>query len=283
MTSPLVVFTTDFGLSDAYAGVIKGVALTINPDLRFIDLTHQISPQNVAQGSFLLGLNHRYFPKDAIHVAVVDPGVGTDRRPVLLSTPRGRFVAPDNGLLTGVISGYLDSEPEAAGPVDLPSELSAVHLTNPDYWRHPVSHTFHGRDIFTPVAAHLSLGVATEKLGEAIGSLFYLPMPKPANNGGTITGQVIYQDTYGNLVTNIPAETLPPAETPGQTIEVRIKGRSITGLSRTFNDDTYSNDSGLIALTASHGFLEVALPNGSAADFLSAGEGEAVQVGSISG
>jgi S-adenosylmethionine hydrolase len=279
MTSPLVVFTTDFGLSDPYAGVIKGVALSINPDLRLIDLTHQISPQNVAQGSFLLGLNHRYFPEDAIHVAVVDPGVGTDRRPVLLSTPRGRFVAPDNGLLTGVISGYLESEPKVAGLVDLPAGLTAVHLTNPAYWRHPVSHTFHGRDIFTPVAAHLSLGVAVEDLGEPIDSLFYLPMAKPTNHAGTITGQVIYQDTYGNLVTNIPAETLPPAD----SIEVRIKGWSIVGLSRTFNDDTYANDSGLIALTASHGYLEVALANGSAADLLSAGEGEVVQVGSISG
>jgi len=279
MTSSLVVFTTDFGLSDPYAGVIKGVALSINPILRLIDLTHQISPQNVAQGSFLLGLNYRYFPKDAIHVAVVDPGVGTDRRPVLLTTPWGRFVAPDNGLLTGVISVYLESEPEAAGPVDLPPELSAVHLTNPDYWRHPVSHTFHGRDIFTPVAAHLSLGVAAGDLGEAIGSLFYRPMPKPANNGGTITGQVIYQDTYGNLVTNIPADSLPPAE----SMEVRIKGRSIVGLSRTFNDDTYANETGLIALTASHGFLEVALANGSAADLLSAGEGEVVRVSVFSG
>jgi len=279
MTSPSVVFTTDFGLSDAYAGVIKGVALTINPDLRLIDLTHQISPQNVAQGSFLLGLNHRYFPEDAIHVAVVDPGVGTDRRPVLLSTPWGRFVAPDNGLLSCVIAGYLESKPEAAGTVDLPSELSAVHLTNPDYWRHPVSHTFHGRDIFTPVAAHLSLGVAPEELGEAAGSLFYLPMPKPATHDGTITGQVIYLDTYGNLVTNIPTETLPPAE----SIEVRIKGRSITGLSRTFNDNTYSNDSGLIALTASHGYLEVAVANGNATDLLSAGEGEVVQVVTSSG
>ena len=279
MTSPLVVFTTDFGLSDAYAGVIKGVALSINPNLRFIDLTHQISPQNVAQGSFLLGLNHRYFPQDSIHVAVVDPGVGTDRRPVLLSTPWGRFVAPDNGLLSGVIAEYLDSEPEAAGPVGLPPKLSAVHLTNPDYWRRPVSHTFHGRDIFTPVAAHLSLGVAPEELGEPIDSLFYLPMSRPVSQDGSISGQVIYQDTYGNLVTNIPAGDLPA----GDSTEVRIRGRSIFGLSRTFNDKSHIGDDGLIALTASHGYLEVALPNGSAADLLSAGEGEVVQVVTASG
>jgi len=279
MTSPIVVFTTDFGLSDAYAGVMKGVALIINPNLRLIDLTHQILPQNVAQGSFILGINHRFFPRDAIHVAVVDPGVGTDRRPVLLTTPCGTFVAPDNGLLSGVITGYLGPVPTTAGPVALPSELSAIHLTNPDYWRQPVSHTFHGRDIFTPVAAHLSLGVAPEDLGESIDSLHYLPMPQPVSQGGTITGQVVYQDVYGNLVTNITADSLPS----GEDLEVRIKGRSIVGLSRTFNDITvHLGKDGLIALVGSHGYLEVALPNGSAAELLSAGEGEAVTVVSLS-
>jgi S-adenosylmethionine hydrolase len=274
MTSPIVVFTTDFGLSDAYAGVMKGVALIINPNLRLIDLTHQILPQNVAQGSFILGINHRFFPRDAIHVAVVDPGVGTDRRPVLLTTPCGRFVAPDNGLLSGVITGYLGPVPTIAGPVALPTELSAVHLTNPAYWRHPVSHTFHGRDIFTPVAAHLSLGVAPEDLGEPIDSLHYLPMPQPVSQGGAITGQVVYQDVFGNLVTNIPADSLSSDE----FLEVRIMGRSIVGLSRTFNDDAHVGENGLIALLGSHGYLEVALPNGSAAELLSVGEGEAVGV-----
>ncbi len=279
MTSPIVVFTTDFGLSDAYAGVMKGVALIINPNLRLIDLTHQILPQNVAQGSFILGINHRFFPRDAIHVAVVDPGVGTDRRPVLLTTPCGTFVAPDNGLLSGVITGYLGPVPTTAGPVALPSELSAIHLTNPDYWRQPVSHTFHGRDIFTPVAAHLSLGVAPEDLGESIDSLHYLPMPQPVSQGGTITGQVVYQDVYGNLVTNITGDSLPS----GEDLKVRIKGRSIVGLSRTFNDITvHLGKDGLIALVGSHGYLEVALPNGSAAELLSAGEGEAVTVVSLS-
>lgn len=274
MTSPIVVFTTDFGLSDAYAGVMKGVALRINPNLRLIDLTHQILPQNVAQGSFLLGINHLFFPDDAIHVAVVDPGVGTDRRPVLLTTPCGTFVSPDNGLLSGVVDRYLESVPESTGPVALPSELSAVHLTNPDYWRHPVSHTFHGRDIFTPVAAHLSLGVAPRDMGEPIDHLYYLPLPQPVSQGDAITGQVIYQDVYGNLVTNIPADNLPDVE----LVDVRIKGRSIVGLSRTFNDSRHVGEDGLIALAGSHGYLEVALPNGSAADSLAGSEGEEVTV-----
>ena len=274
MTSPIVVFTTDFGLSDAYAGVMKGVALGINPNLRLIDLTHQILPQNVAQGSFLLGINHLFFPDDAIHVAVVDPGVGTDRRPVLLTTPCGTFVSPDNGLLSGVVDRYLESVPESTGPVALPSELSAVHLTNPAYWRHPVSHTFHGRDIFTPVAAHLSLGVAPRDMGEPIDHLYYLPLPQPVSQGDAITGQVIYQDVYGNLVTNIPADNLPDVE----LVDVRIKGRSIVGLSRTFNDSRHVGEDGLIALAGSHGYLEVALPNGSAADSLAGSEGETVTV-----
>jgi len=274
MTSPIVVFTTDFGLSDAYAGVMKGVALRINPNLRLIDLTHQILPQNVAQGSFLLGINHLFFPDDTIHVAVVDPGVGTDRRPVLLTTPCGTFVSPDNGLLSGVVDRYLEAVPESTGPVALPSELSAVHLTNPAYWRHPVSHTFHGRDIFTPVAAHLSLGVAPRDMGEPIDHLYYLPLPQPVSQGDAITGQVIYQDVYGNLVTNIPADNLPDVE----LVDVRIKGRSIVGLSRTFNDNLHVGEDGLIALAGSHGYLEVALPNGSAADSLAGSEGETVTV-----
>ncbi|NQW21927.1 MAG: SAM-dependent chlorinase/fluorinase [SAR202 cluster bacterium] len=274
MTSPLLVFTTDFGLSDAYAGVMKGVALTINPDLCLIDLTHQILPQNIAQGSFLLGINHRYFPQDAIHVAVVDPGVGTDRRPVLLSTPRGRFVAPDNGLLSGVISGYLESDPTDSGPISLPPELSAVHLTNPEYWRHPVSQTFHGRDVFTPVAAHLSLGVSPEDMGELIDSLVYLPIPQPVQTGGIITGRVIYQDVYGNLVTNISADILMVPK----SADVLIKGRSIHGLQSTFNDANGTTNGKLIALAGSHGYLEVAVSNGHAAQFLEVSAGEPVEV-----
>jgi S-adenosylmethionine hydrolase len=280
MTSPLLVFTTDFGLSDAYAGVIKGVALTINPDLRLIDLTHQVLPQNIAQGSFILGINHRYFPENAIHVAVVDPGVGTDRRPVLLSTPWGRFVAPDNGLLSGVVAAYLNPVPAVARPVTLPPELTAVHLTNPRFWRHPVSKTFHGRDVFTPVAAHLSLGVPTEAMGEAIASLLFLPMPRPVEDGKKIIGQVVYRDVYGNLVTNIPIESLPA----GQVTKVQIKNLSISGISPTFNDGNEIRRGGekLIALAGSHGYLEIAVPNGNAAALLEPREDEPVAVVTVS-
>ena len=272
MEQPLMVFTTDFGVSDAYAGVMKGVALTINPDLRFIDLTHQIQPQNITQASFLLGINHRYLPANAIHVAVVDPGVGTERRPVLLTTPNGSFISPDNGLLSGVISSYLDENSAEDGQIALPACLSAVHLTNTDFWRHPVSATFHGRDIFTPVAAYLSLGIEPKNFGQAIDSINYFRMAQPIINGPTITGHVIYTDVYGNLITNISAEILPAS---GLT-RVTIKNRNITRLSRTFNDNPLLDNENLIALAGSHGYLEIAVTNGNAAELLQASQGETV-------
>ena len=272
MGGPLLVFTTDFGLSDSYAGVMKGVALGINPDLRFIDLSHQIAPQNVAQGAFVLGVSYRYFSSDAIHVAVVDPGVGTGRRPVLLETPHGAFVAPDNGLLSRVLSEYLTNPPDRPGMAELPPMVRAFHLTNPDYWLHPVSSTFHGRDIFTPVGAHLSLGVAPESLGDPTWELAWLPLPKPRVTAEGVGGEIIYCDTYGNLISSIPASLLEGRE----ITEVRIRGRSIRRISRTFLDDTTSPE--LIALFGSHGYLEVAVPNGSAAATLNAGPGEPLTV-----
>ena len=275
MPSGLLVYTTDFGLSDSYAGVMKGVALGINPGLRFIDLTHQIAPQNIAQAAFVLGVSHQFFPADAIHVAVVDPGVGTNRRPILVQTPHGSFVAPDNGLLSRVISRYLPDPPTAPGTAQLPASVRAFHLTNPDYWLHPVSSTFHGRDIFTPVAAHLSLGIAPESLGERTGEVTWLPMPLPRRTDGAVAGEIIYCDLYGNLVSNIPAAMLAGRE----IAEVRIRGRAIRRLSSTFLDaDEGESPSALIALFGSHGYLEVAVPNGNAASMLNTGLGERLTV-----
>ena len=271
MTSSLLVFTTDFGLSDSYAGVMKGVALGINPDLSFVDLTHQVAPQNVSQGAFALGVSFKFFPAHAIHVAVVDPGVGTARRPVLIQTPQGSFVAPDNGLVSRVLDNYLPSPSVASGPVGVPQSIKAFHLTNPEYWLHPVSSTFHGRDIFTPAAAHLSLGVAPDQMGEPTDVLEYLPVPGPREDAEGIRGEIIYIDTYGNLISNIALQLIE-----GRAIdEIRIRGRSIPRLSRTFNDRP---PDGLVALVGSHGYLEVAVPNGNAAATLPAGRGEPIAV-----
>ena len=229
--SQFLVLTTDFGLQDPYVGVMKGVAQGINPNVRIIDLTHQIRPQNVAQASFVLGSSYRFFPPGAIHVVVVDPGVGTDRHAVLLLTPHGRFLAPDNGVLGHVFLNYLEYPPEQAGEVDVPAVIAAYRLTNPQYWLHPVSRTFHGRDVFAPAAAHLSLGVPPDDLGEPVKRLSWLPTPLPARRGNLIHGQVINVDHFGNLVTNIPAAMLEGSS----GVDLKIRGRIIHGLSPTFH------------------------------------------------
>jgi S-adenosylmethionine hydrolase len=269
-----VVLTTDFGLSDPYAGVMKGVVLSINPAATLIDLTHDIQPQNIRQGSFVLAASHRFFPPNSIHVVVVDPGVGTDRMAVLLVTPNASFLAPDNGLLSGVLKDYLATPPPDSLRVLLPPSLTAYQLTNSEYWLHPVSNTFHGRDIFSPVAAHLSLGVHPEAFGQPIQDLAWLPTPTPTRDNDYLTGEVIYADHYGNLVTNIPLEELAN----GAEIIVEIKGRKLHGLSKTFQSPTGSGDDGLLALGGSLAYLEVAVQNGSAAALLNAGPGEAVRV-----
>jgi S-adenosylmethionine hydrolase len=277
MAPPPVVLTTDFGLSDPYAGVMRGVVLSINPAAVLIDLTHNIQPQNIRQGSFVLAASHRFFPTNSIQVAVVDPGVGTDRMAVLLVTPTARFLAPDNGLLSGVLSDYLDAAPLNAERVSLPPNLTAYHLTNSEYWLYPVSNTFHGRDIFAPVAAHLSMGVTPDELGQPLQDLAWLPTPTPIQDGRSLIGEVVYADHYGNLVTNIPVRELGD----GADITVGIKDRKIYGLSRTFQSTGNDNEDGLLALDGSLGYLEIAVQNGSAARLLHAEAGEKVQVSQI--
>ena len=269
-----IVLTTDFGLADPYAGVMRGVVLGINPGATVIDLTHLIQPQNVRQAAFVLGASYRFFPAGSIHVAVVDPGVGTKRRASLLVTPLASFVAPDNGILSYVVGDYLERIPERGGTVALPSPLAAYSLDNPRYWLHPVSRTFHGRDVFAPVAAHLTLGVAPEDLGRPVEELVWLAAPQPKTVDGAIHGEVVYADHFGNLVTNIPAGTLEQR----WEIQVEIKGCRICGLAATFGEGEPGPAGGLLALVGSHGYLEVAVRNGSAALTLDAGVGEPVRV-----
>ena len=277
-----IVLTTDFGLIDSYVGVMKGVVLGINPGATIIDLTHQIQPQNILQASFTLANSYRFFPKGAIHAVVVDPGVGTSRRAVLLLTPHGRFLAPDNGVLSGVSGDYLEAASLAPGNIPVPAGLAAYSLTNPRYWLEPVSQTFHGRDVFAPVAAHLSLGVAPKELGEPIGDIAWLPAPQPVRHGNTIDGEIIIVDHFGNLVSNITADMVSGLK----TLKVTIKGRQVSGLSRTFHDaapqgassGSPSGSNNLVAILGSNGFLEVAYPDGSAAALLGVGVGEPVRV-----
>jgi S-adenosylmethionine hydrolase len=276
MAPPIIVLTTDFGASSPAVGVMKGVILTINPRATVVDLTHQIDPQNVLQGARTLGGSHRFFPREAIHVAVVDPGVGTSRQALLLTTPHGRFVGPDNGLFSGVIRGYLPEIPNASGLVPVPQGCSARALTQPRYWLDPVSNTFHGRDVFSPVAAHLSLGVPDQDMGSSLETIEYLAAPQPSistsGQRAEIRGEVVSADHFGNLVTNITAQDLGQAR--GITIE--IKGCMITGLSKTFHDEGPDPEAMLVALISSSGHLEIAVRDGNAAEYLSAGVGDTV-------
>ncbi len=275
----LITLTTDFGLSDPFVGVMKGVIYGINPQATVIDLTHQVPPQNRQQGAFVLGSSYRYFPAGAIHAAVVDPGVGTDRRPVLLVTPDARFIAPDNGLLSRVLEPYLTSPPDTPGQTPLPAEVTAYELTNPACWLHPVSSTFHGRDIFAPAAAHLSLGAAPTNLGEPVTSLVWLPAPRLTRRKGEALGEIIYTDRFGNLIANIGGDVLPELAGPDETLAVEICGRRIIGLSRTFQDVSLLQPDGLplAALIGSSGYLEIAVRDGNAAAALNAGPGTAVR------
>lgn len=281
-----IVLTTDFGSSDAYVGVMKGVILTINPNATIVDLTHEIGPQKVRQGAFVLGVNYSYFPPGAIHVAVVDPGVGTDRKPIVLETPSATFIAPDNGLLSEVVKEYLGVESSALGrpeAIPLPSPLMCWELSNTEYHRPPVSNTFHGRDIFAPAAAHLSLGLNPGDLGPALPELLYRPINWPTQLGDMLVGEVIYVDRFGNLVTNIRGEVLAYLGPFNSVAQVEIGERQIRGLSRTFHDASWEASSQpdalpVVALVGSNGYLEIAVRDGNAAAYLGASEGEQVRV-----
>ncbi|MBI4311368.1 MAG: SAM-dependent chlorinase/fluorinase [Chloroflexi bacterium] len=275
----IVTLLTDFGASDAYAGVMKGVMLGINPSLAIVDLTQDVRPQDVLQGAFLLGTAWRYFPPGAIHVAVVDPGVGTDRRALLAQGEGHTFLAPDNGLLSFVLRSAFDrpstgsgrtEEPFAVRHRPLPPGFHAYALTNPHYWLPKVSSTFHGRDVFAPVAAHLSLGAPPEEMGEPVSTVATFLIPQPRWEGGRLVGCVLHVDRFGNIVTNVTAEAVAGL---GANPVVEVGGKGIRGLSA-----TYGAGSGLVALTGSHGYLEIALVNGDAARALGVKVGDAVAV-----
>jgi hypothetical protein len=274
--SRVITLTTDFSSDDPYAGVMKGAILNTNPDATIVDITHSITPQNVMQGAFVLNLAYRYFPKDSIHLAVVDPGVGGERVKVILRTSTALFVAPDNGLLSYIIDelslgeSYLPESDELTS-VRLKKGLEAVAITDPRFWREPVSSTFHGRDIFAPVAAGLSLGISPYEFGEKIGSLQVLPVPRPfIDSTGDLVGQVIYVDHFGNLITDIRS-----IDIQGE-VAIEVGGTRIYGVSR-----YYEEAEGFMAVGGSSGYLEVSLKNGNAADSLGVITGDPVRVTAV--
>ncbi len=252
---PIITLTTDFGLYDPYVAAMKGVILEIAPDATIVDITHEVPQQQVREAAYVLRYSAPYFPKGTIHVVVVDPGVGSSRRPIAVRTKDAYFVAPDNGVL-----GYVLEQEES---------FDALRLDVEDYWHHPVSKTFHGRDIFAPVAAHLASGVPFEALGTPVEDLVMLSWPLPTHRpDGCIEGEIVHVDRFGNLVSNIPGE-----EMEDRQYFVIIDGATISEVRATYAD-VYPG--ALIALVGSHGHVEIAVRNGSAADLLGVTAGEKV-------
>ena len=261
----IITLTTDFGIDDAYVSAMKGVILDINPGATIVDISHSVEPQNIRRGAFVFSTAYSYFPQDTVHLVVVDPGVGGPRRAIILETANAIFVAPDNGVLSYVIQASTRKLISRSALMKLPPELQAFEITNPKYWHHPVSSTFHGRDIFAPVAAHISLGKPLNELGRAIASVNVFPLPRPQPDAdGNLIGHVLHIDRFGNLITDITSQDLPSGK-----FRIEIAGRRIASLSQ-----SYEPAQELLALIGSSGRLEIALTAGSAARLLGSKVGD---------
>jgi len=274
--SRVITLTTDFGTGDGYVASMKGVILGINPQATVVDISHSVEPQFIREASFLIHASWRYFPEGSIHIVVVDPGVGSHRRAVLLKTPSAYFITPDNGTLSYVLheldemqGSHNRSAPGQAASRAVPEGCEAVSITTKEYWRHPVSATFHGRDVFAPVAAHISLDIPITEFGDKLDSLTVFPIPIPFKDAtGQTVGHIIHIDRFGNLVTNLRSRDIPPG---GAAVEV--KNQRIDNTSR-----YYSQGSGLMALIGGNDYLELSYRDGSAASILGARVGDTIKL-----
>lgn len=259
----LVTLLTDFGTEDYFVAAVKGVILASNPNARIVDITHDIAPQDIQAGAFTLLTACASFPKGTIHVAVVDPGVGSSRRPLLIQASQQFFVGPDNGIFSYIC--------------DQSARVEIIHLTNTKYFRHPVSHTFNGRDIFAPVAAALSNGVKPGELGDKIEDYVKLKSLKPErSSSGELIGRIIHIDHFGNCITNITEAELTP-EMIAAGGKLRVKRKVVKSFRNYFAESTGSKDK-VFAIWGSAGFLEIAAAGESAAKILKARRGEPVIV-----
>jgi len=255
---PIITLTTDFGLADGFVGTMHGVILGICPAARIVDLSHGIAPQGIQEAAFILAAATPFFPAGTVHVVVVDPGVGSERRAIAVQTDRAFYVAPDNGVL---------SEALAQEQV-----LAAVHLNRPAFWLPVVSRTFHGRDIFAPVGAHLARGVPLRELGEPVNDLLRLPVSRPERQAdGTLLAHVRYIDHFGNLITDVRDHDLAQM---GQVI-VYYKEKRIAGLQPSYAAVPRGE---LVALIGSSRRLEIAVRDGSAARLLAAQVGDSLRI-----
>lgn len=259
MPKRVITLTTDFGASDHFAGTMKGVILGIQPGAQIVDITHEVQPFEVRDGAFTIAQAYRYFPRKTIHVVVVDPGVGSSRRPLLAEMAGQYFIAPDNGVLTMI---WAREQPKVR------------HITNERYFLHPLSRTFHGRDVFAPVAAHLASGVPPARFGKRIEDYLRLTFDKPTRTGKrTWTGSILKVDRFGNLITNLHIDEFPDVRTSAFALHVGLQ--TVTRLALTFTECSIGE---LFVLAGSSGYLEVATNQGSAAKALGCGAGSPVEL-----
>jgi S-adenosylmethionine hydrolase len=240
---------------------MKGVILSIHPDVQIVDITHNVIAHDILDGALTIGEAYKYFPPKTVHVVVVDPGVGTPRRPLLVAADQHYFIAPDNGVLSSV---YDQSE-----------ALHVWNIISEHYFRQPVSNTFHGRDVFAPVAAWLTKSWQTSAFGESIDDFVRFGMPKAKASGNTLKGTVLRVDHFGNLVTNVAATDLPPGTNGDAKIKILVGSTEITKLVQTFAQGSNGEAFGLIG---SSGYLEISVNKGSASRVLGAGRGAEVTI-----
>jgi S-adenosyl-L-methionine hydrolase (adenosine-forming) len=257
----MITLLTDFGLSDYFVPAVKGVILTISPGTEIIDITHDVAAQDIDSAAFTLGACYHNFPAGTVHVAVVDPGVGSSRRAIVVEAGDYFFVGPDNGVFSFVYER--ETEPRV------------YHITDDQYFRHPVSPTFHGRDVFAPVAARIAHGLKPEKIGEEIDDYvrFEIPRPRSSETRGVIEGRVIHIDRFGNCVTNFTEVELRPGEI-APTTKIYFGGREVRQFNAYFAEASRRDE--LFAYPGSAGYWEIALWRSSAAGFVGARRGAEV-------
>jgi len=244
--APIISLTTDFGTRDWFVGTVKGVIATINPQARVVDVSHEIPPGDIRAGAFALASSYAFFPKGTIHLAVVDPGVGSSRRAVAVRTENFWFVGPDNGVLSWATAR---------------EKIKSVHLLeNPRFFLHPMSHTFHGRDLFSPVVAHLSKGVSVQRFGPRAANLVTIPWPTARRTRGGFTGEIVYVDRFGNCITNLRAQDF--ADTHAKAVVVRAGRKCRCCLQPYYQAIPKGRPAAVIG---SSGFIEIAVNGGNAA------------------
>ena len=259
MPNPIITLTTDYGTTDHLVGTMKGVILKINPDVTIVDISHNVTAYDLLDGALTIGSAYSYFPPKTIHVVVVDPGVGTERRPLLVSAQNQYFIAPDNGVLSVIF--------------EREDNVVVRHANVEHYYLNPVSKTFHGRDVFAPVAAWLTKGWQTPSMGDEITDYKKFSMPKPKEADGGLKGVVLRVDAFGNLVTNFRAEHLAENARENGNFKMQVGTQAVTKLVDTFAHGAAGEP---IAYVGSSGYIEIGVNKGSAARTLALGRGTPV-------